>query len=248
MLCVPGNYRSCDLGQQQIPPIRQWGRKYAAVPYRSRQKPFIGSTERPPESVPYRIVGAVAGTNLTYHPYRPLGAPETIGPGEVLTFESKEIFTVASQDADHPIYMATYMTGWQYVDEYSAIGDPEFVNVVPAEQYLDDYRFFVDFTYPDSTLTLVRRRDPQGFHDVTLDCLGVVKGWKPIAGDDELEYVQLDITDNGANVGACSYGPHHAQSEGAFSLVVWGWGEAASYAYPAGTGSRPLSTTTITVR
>jgi hypothetical protein len=42
------------------------------------------------------------------------------------------------------------------------------VNIIPDEQFLDRYVFFVDYTYADSNLTFVRRKDENGFHDVRL--------------------------------------------------------------------------------
>ena len=243
---IPDGYGFCDSAQQQIPPLSQWGRRYAGVPYRSRLGFLLGSsTERAPESVPYRIVGAVADTALVYHPRKPLGAPSVIGPGEVVSFDSSEVFSVESKDADHPFYMAVYMTGSTFV---GTNGDPEFLNVVPVEQYLDDYRFFVDFTFADSALTFVRRRERGVFSDVTLDCKGVLTGWMPVDGDPDLEYLWLDVSLNAVPVAPCGYGPQHAHSDGPFTAVVWGWGKDSSYGYPAGAGSRPLSATTIEVR
>jgi hypothetical protein len=171
-----------------------------------------------------------------------------VSTGESFTFLTSEIFTVESQDADHPIYMASYMTGSTFPEEGGIAGDPDFVNVVPAEQYLDDYRFFVDFTYPDSVLTLVRRRDRSGFHDVDLDCAGVVASWTPIEADPDFEYAWVDMTANTSPVGACGYGAHHVQSDGPFAATLWGWGETASYGFPAGAGSRPLSSVNVSVR
>lgn len=37
----------------------------------------------------------------------------------------------------------------------------------------------------------------------------------------------------------CYDGPHRMQSDGPFTMTVWGLGYAVSYAYPGGTGLRP---------
>jgi hypothetical protein len=37
--------------------------------------------------------------------------------------------------------------------------------------------------------------------------------------------------------GTCADGAHRIQSEGPFSLTVWGMSQAASYAYPGARGS-----------
>jgi len=112
--------------------------------------------------------------------------------------------------------------------------------------------FFLDHTYSDSGVTVVRRKGPSGFHDVELDCLGPVTGWQPLGGDGTIEYARVEITRGRAPVstpiGSCSYGRHEASSEGAFALYVWGIDSYASYGFPAGAGSRPTSPYSIEVR
>lgn len=60
-----------------------------------------------------------------------------------------------SQDAAHPFYFAQYMTGGE---PFSGEGDPEFVNVIPPQQFLPRYTLFTDPTYPETELVLVRQR------------------------------------------------------------------------------------------
>src|SRR5690606_17165470 len=62
----------------------------------------------------------------------------------------------------------TYMTSSTHVAE--GYGDPDFVLTVPPVQYLKEYVFFADPTYPETNLVLVRARgDDQQFHDVMLE-------------------------------------------------------------------------------
>ena len=61
---------ACDSAHQQIPPVKALGHEYAAVRYRAR---IPGMNE----SVPWRLVGAVDGTVLSYQPAAPAGH----GPG-----------------------------------------------------------------------------------------------------------------------------------------------------------------------
>jgi IgGFc binding protein len=239
---VPANFTACDTGEQQIPPVRALGHEYVGVRYRGR----AGGTD---ESVPWRIIGAVAGTTLTYTPSTPMGAPTTLSPGQVAEFDSPGPFIVASQDAQHPFYMAAFMTGGQ---NFNGEGDPEFVNVVPTAQYLDSYTFFTDPTYPETNLVLVRTAGANGFEDVTLDCSGTVTGWTPIG---PYEYARVDlVTGNFQSVGGCANGTHLISSKAPFGVTVWGWGSAAtvpynsqwvSYAYPAGAGVKPVNTTIV---
>ncbi len=174
---------------------------------------------------------------------------ETLSAGQILTFSHDAPFTVKSQGNEYPFYVAVYMTG---ATTYATQGDPDFVNIVPDDQFLDHYVFFVDYTYADSNLTFVRKKDKSGFHDVTLDCAGKVTGWKPLGQDDSIEYAWVDLTRarTGVKYGTstCSYGRHEASSDGAFGLYVWGEDFCASYGFPAGAGSRPTSPYTIDIR
>ncbi len=106
----------------------------------------------------------------------PLNAPETLELGKLRPSSPTRWLVVKSQDNAHPFHAAVYMTGSKFnggsgVPEPpfggpmvpSTMGDPDFVNVVPPDQFLDRYVFFADYTYPDTALTLVRRKTDRGF-------------------------------------------------------------------------------------
>ena len=57
----------------------------------------------------------------------------------------------------HPFMLFTYMSGSQWTMlQHSGYGDPDFVLSVPPQQYLNDYVFFTDPTYPETNLVIVR--------------------------------------------------------------------------------------------
>jgi len=240
---IPFNECCCDTTQQQIPAVTQWGSAYALVPYRPRTD-FGEGTTSARELVPWRFVGAADGTTLTYDPARPLGAPEALEAGQVVTFMSRELVAVRSQDAEHAFHASMFMTGPGPTPPRT-LGDPEFVNVVPSEQFLDRYIFFVDHTYPETTLTLVRRKTGTGFRPVFLECAGEVTDFKPLGVGGEYEFAWVYLTKSGVpkrfDGGTCGYGRHEAHSDGPFSVHVWGTGTHASYGYAGGQGSRPLN-------
>jgi hypothetical protein len=243
---IPYDKIACDAAHQQIPPIHAMGSRYAAIRYPNR---FSGVEESPP----WRIMGGADGTTLTYEPSQPPGAPSTLAFGQLVIFNAPGPFIVTSQDEDHPFYMSAHMTGCQAVNDGSDCrGDPEFVNVVPPDQYLAAYTFFTDPTYPETHLVFSRERDDNGqFQDVTLDCVGTVSGWTQVDAADHVEYAYVDlVTGNFEGVGTCNNGIHTASSAHKFGLVVWGWGSAAtglfsstyvSYAYPAGQSIKPIN-------
>jgi len=243
---LPTENAYCDLTQQQIAPFSQWGTEYALVPYRSRTE-GVGTTTR--ETVPWSLVGAVDGTVLTYDPVKPPGAPETLASGQIVSFMTDALVTVKSQDTKHPFHASVYMTGATFGGGVPGggrtPGDPDFVNVAPTEQFLDRYVFFTDYTYPETSLTLVRKKTTGGFRPVELECGGEVTGWQPLGKSGEYEYAWVVLTagfiPQTFAKGTCGYGRHAAQSEGPFSVTVWGWGKDASYGYAGGMGSRPVN-------
>ncbi|MFO0546887.1 MAG: IgGFc-binding protein [Polyangiaceae bacterium] len=241
-LNVPTTAYACDTAQQQIPPVKALGNEYVGVRYRGRG----GGVDEAP---PWRVVGMVNGTTLTWTPSLPPGAPTTVNLGDVYEFNATGPFNVTSQDVDHPFYLASYMTGG---DSFNGEGDPEWVNVVPTAQYLNDYVFFTDPTYSETNLVVTRRPDKNGtYAEVNLDCAGNLTGWQSVGN---YQYTRVDlVTGNFQNVGNCSNGRHRMTSDLPFGLTVWGWGSAnssfftqyVSYAYPAGASVQPINEVVI---
>jgi hypothetical protein len=222
----------CDSAHQMIPPIQALGHEYVAPPYASR-----GSA---PESIPYRIVGMVPDVQLSFDP--PVaGAPAMVGAGERVDFESVQPFVVSSQDESHPFYLAQIMSGNGVAGNAGQIGDEEFVNLLPPAQFLAKYVFFTDPTYPTTNLVFVRTTLPSGFKDVNLDCLGNITGWVDVGGSGKYQMTTVDLVRQGVPNGSCTNGPHVAESDGPFGIMVWGLDWFSSYAYPAGGSVAPIN-------
>lgn len=225
---------SQDATHQQVPPIRALGSEYVGGGIVTRHREGL------PESVPYRLMGVVDGTKLEWDPEPPDSAPLELNQGEVVDFESTEPFSVRSQGVDHPFVFTQFMPGSLVKKgecpgtNACGLGDVEWVNLVPAEQFLRRYVFFIDPTYPTTNLVVVRRRTDSGFHDVELQCLGTLAGWRPVGNGGMFEVAHVDLVRAGVPVGSCSSARHVASSEGPFGIVVWGLDAASSYAYPAG--------------
>ncbi|MDB4956781.1 MAG: hypothetical protein JWO36_4350 [Myxococcales bacterium] len=238
---MPNGTSYCDHGEQMVPPIRALGSHYVGVMYRPRV-PAETSTF-------WRVVGVVDGTQLTYS--SPVGGPAALMKGQAVMFQTGTPFEVSSQDKDHPFMLFGYMTSSTFVQE--GFGDPDMVVSVPPEQYLTQYIFFADPTYPETNLVIVRRRGGDGqFHDVNLDCKGALTGWQPVGAD--YEWTRADLmTGNFMNVGNCSTGRHSMDSIAPFGLWVWGWGTPntstftsnVSYGYPGGMNVTPINTVVI---
>jgi len=246
---IPADRYACDMLWQQVPSFQQWGSEYVGVGYRQR-------TASPGELMPYRIVAAKDGTILDYDPAIPRGAPTEMNAGDVATFPVgvNEPFVVRTQDAAHPIYMAAYMSGADggYFGNPSMArrGDPDFVNVVPAGQWLSSYSFFADQTFDDTSLVVIRGKQRDKFEDVWLECAGTLEGWTSIGTRGDYEFVRVDLQRDGGpgqSFGdkVCQTGLHRMKSEGPFTATIWGWARYASYAYPGGMALRKLVDTPL---
>jgi hypothetical protein len=230
------------------------GSEYVVAPYTTRMAATTSD-----ESEKYRIVGAVAGTTLTYDP--PVsGAPTALTEGQVVDFETKGGFVVKAQDVQHPFFISQLMTGCMVtggsrpgcsaaaISKFGSccLGDEEYVIVVPPAQFLQKYVFFTDPTYPTTNLVVTREKTKSGFQDVTLDCAGAaLTGWKPIGSGGQYEYTNIDLIRANTKNGQCDNGPHVATSSGPFGMTVWGLDSFSSYGYPAGGNVAPINSVVL---
>jgi len=241
-----------DASHEQNIAVRSLGYDYVAAPYETRRADLA------PEEIPYRIVGAIDGTQLTYDPSVP-GAPVTLDQGQVVDFKATEPFRVTSQNADHPFAVAQMMNSayWIGVGEVRdgatapgwdmMLGDEEFVSILPPAQFLRHYVFFTDPTYPTTNLVLTRVKTDDGFHDVDVDCIGTIAGWTAVGTSGELEVTTVDLMRAAVPASGCENGRHEASSDGPFGIVVWGLDSYSSYAYPAGGNAAQLTTAVVPV-
>jgi IgGFc binding protein len=247
---IPSRSKYCDVLAQQLPAFEQWGSEYVGVGYRPR----LGNEH---EQMPYRIVAARDGTRLDYDPAVPAGAPLTLSAGEMATFYAGtgDPFVVRTQDSEHPIYLAALMVsaegdGFGNGADFGGNGDPEFVNVVPAGQYLSSYSFYADPTYAETSLVVVRAKTDGQFKDVSLECAGTLTGFQPVGTRGDYEFLRVDLArKNGPGQAfgdrVCRNGLQRMASDGAFTATLWGWDRYASYAYPGGLAQRKLVTTPL---
>ena len=141
-----------DSSQTALFPVQSWGREYAAVPYRSRR-----SRKSP------RIPLQVTARRRRHGPH--LRAERAEGRAVVARGRTSPPLHVAGavrrEEPGHraPLCLFSYMTGEEFAKAQGYQGDPEFVPVIPAEQYLGKYVFLVDTTYPNSQLVVVRSRE-----------------------------------------------------------------------------------------
>jgi hypothetical protein len=242
-----------DSAHQQIPHIQALGSEYVAAGISSR----LASLQ--PESVPYRFIGVVDGTVLTYDPAPPAGAPPTLGPGTIVELETTQLFTVRSQDDAHPFGVTQYMPGRPAGGSTTgcgptppipfgdcALGDEEWVNVLSPKQFLQRYVFFTDPTYATTNLVVTRVKGANGFADVSVDCLPApISGWQDVGAGGTYQVAYVDLVRAAVPVGSCGGSRHEATSKGQFGVTVWGTDWFASYGYPAGGNVGTINNVTV---
>jgi len=240
-MAIPTGMTCCgDTSQTALFPVKAWGREYAVVPHRSRR------ANEAPEDYLFRVTAAVDGTVLTYEPRAPKDAPSSLAAGQSVMFSSQEPFVVKSQDIEHPFAVFSYMTGEEFAQAQGFQGDPEFVPVVPSEQYLGKYVFLVDTTHSNSQIVVVRSRvSGEEFAPVNLDCAGALEEWTPLGASGDYEFSRVWLTKERkpqvVGKGTCGAGRHVIESAGPFAVTVWGTDPYASYGYPGGAALRSIN-------
>jgi hypothetical protein len=171
-----------------------------------------------------KIIGTAAGTTLSFDPG--VQASQTIGAGQVLTFEVTQDFHVMSTA---PILVAEYMEGQ---DNFGAncvsgastdCGDPAESVAVATQQFRESYQFIAPPSYAENWLNVVAPSNSSVIVDGK-----TVGSFTAIGGSGYgVAHVQL------CAAGSCS-GVHTAQSDVPFGIEVYGYGEYTSYRYPGG--------------
>ena len=263
-----------DGAEQMLPPVSALGSEYVAVRYRSRPVNGAGydsgtwwgedggdagvvetSDGGFEEVVPWRVVGAVDGTILTYDPAPPSGAPLSLNAKQLVEFDATGPFVVRSQDSAHPFYFASYMTGGEPFD---GDGDPEFVNVVPPAQFLPRYTFFTDPTYPETNLVdraCTRRNDgPHAGRNARLRRAprrldagglgGAIPVHAPRSVDRRFRRDKTVATTAYTRLSG-RFAADAGSSTPAFGVTVWGWGNDITLAQDTRrTRCRPVGSAT----
>jgi hypothetical protein len=235
----PTSQSSCgDAQHLHLMHIKAYGSEYAGAGIMTRQR----STA--PESIPYRLVGVVDQTTLSWDPL-PAGAPITLNAGQTVDFLSDRTFGVRSQDAQHPFGLTQFMPGspvmasdgcsmGQPLDE-CILGDTDWINVFPTAQFLERYVFFTDPTYATTNVVVTRTKGPNGFADVSLDCLPQpISGWQDVGTQGKYQVAYIDLVRATKAIGSCGSSRHEIKSSRPFAVAVWGTDFCASYGYPAG--------------
>jgi hypothetical protein len=213
-----------------IPPVRALGSEYAIA-----QRALTPANSVPQARAviaPYRIVGLVDGTTLTYDPpmnvncpptspnspcsqnifqdpYHRAGmGPATLARGQLVDFDEYGAFDVRSQDDAHPFYIAEM---------------PHFTSLSPLKQLATDTAFaFTDGTFGTTAISIVRARSDAGFASVSVDGVSLDDlSWSSFGDGGASALFQHQTTQirwNYKLAGTTSDGPHAVTSSGPFAV------------------------------
>ncbi len=210
---IPGGVMACDHIEEQNFPVEFWGSHYVAVQFEPRKT----------ESDVWRVIADEDGTTVDTDP--PIGGfPATLTAGEYLQFEHAGDFELTS---NAPVALVQYMTGSQYCGEdLNAIGDPAMLITLPADEFIDEYIFLTPDNYLEDHITIIA---PAGT-TAELDDEEIDGGSWVDVGDGDWIRARL----------AVQPGVHHLEADHDVGLVVYGYDDDVSYAYPGGAELTPL--------
>lgn len=217
MACVylPQNQKACDHIEESVFPVETWGKHY-----------FVTTPTGPNGDTPGHIVrlyGNVDGTQLSYFPAKPKGAPDVIGAGEMVDLDI--VTTSFEVSANHEFAVASFQLGATMVDPNAAYdqqkGDPSESVFTAVEQFRKKYVFLAPDDYDVSYADIVL---PNGAN-LVLDGTAISPALGNIANGYGVARVKLGPGENGTHV---------LESNEPVGLQVIGYGLQTSYQYPGG--------------
>ncbi len=204
---VPDGVMACDHIEEQLLPVEHWGEHHVAVRFEPRKT----------EKDVYRVIADQDGTTVETDPSLP-GFPVELDGGQFHQFEHDGDFEIVS---DAPVSVVQYMTGSQYCGEdLEAIGDPAELVVVPVEQFVEGYIFLTPENYLEDWLTVVA---PPGT-EVALDDEPLPSSAWVELGSGAFSRARVQVEP----------GAHQLTADQPVGLVVYGYDDDVSYAYPGG--------------
>jgi gliding motility-associated-like protein len=224
--CGPGQLSSDNLFQQ-VYPTSTWGKNYITAPLDKR-----------PYDI-YRIIVSDPTTNVTIN-----GTPST-GLINNLYYE----FTSTTSNvisADKPIqvvqYTPTQGRTLNCVNVNNDVGDPEMIYLSPIEQGLDHVTLYSTGYYKilQSYINVVIPTSAAS--SFTLDGVSYTT-FTPVANNPAYSYAQIPVSSGpqATGGGSITSGTHTIKASAPFNAIAYGFGNAESYGYAAGTNLQDLN-------
>jgi gliding motility-associated-like protein len=206
---------SSDNLYQQMYPTSTWGKKFITVPSKVRSLNYYRIVRPDPSSV-VKLNGAIINpvffTNNFYY-----------------EFSNTQTNVIESTQ---PIMVAQYFTSQQNCVDPNVSGDPEMIYLNPLEQTIDKATLYCssNFSIGSHYLNVSIRNLGTGVSSFTLDGVNRAASFVTLPQDPTYSYAQFDI----------SAGTHNISADSGFNAIVYGFGNAESYGYSAGTNLKDL--------
>lgn len=229
--CVSAGFNTCcaDHLEQQMFPVRTWGRSYVATKSWDRgQEPDI-----------WRIMAKKDNTKVKLVPPQEGVSVPVLNRGEWFEFESRQDFEIHVDDEEgenKPILVGHYLAaenapapnvggGQQQGD--AGTGDPAFMLSVPREQYRKDFVVLVPEQYADNYANITAQTGTE----VRID-------GEPVMAE------QFDPVGQGSysvHRTPLEPGTHTITADEPVGVIVYGYDQYVSYAYTGGLSLRSLN-------
>jgi len=215
-----GPNMSSDNLFQQTYPTASWGKNYVTAPL----------SNRPYDT--FRIVISDPGTKVTLNGTVLSNASFT--NGFYYEFNSTTPNVIS---ADKPIQVVQYaitqlgQNANNTVVTGADVGDPEMIYLNPIEQIINNVTLYSPTAYKilqSYINVIISAKAASGF---TIDGTVPASGFKPVPGNTAYSYGQFPV----------SSGTHNIKASDGFNAIAYGFGNAESYGYSAGTNLKNLN-------
>jgi gliding motility-associated-like protein len=203
---------------QQVYPTSTWGKKYITVSSHNNASGDHRNFYRVIKSTPSAIVN-VDGNFI------PAGS---FVNNLYYTFNGTGTHVIYS---DEPILVAQYFTT-QGCSGNPNPGDPEMIYLNPIEQTISNVTLFSSpfFQIDYHGLNIVVKSGGTAASSMKLDGAGIGQLFSPVPGDPAYSYAKVHV----------GSGTHNLVSDSGFNAIAFGFGNAESYGYSAGTNLKDL--------
>jgi gliding motility-associated-like protein len=207
--------RSSDNFIAQAFPSNAWGTKYLTAPTGSQPNNFFRVCVKDPSTIVY-----LNGVQLPFSLLQN-GFFYEFKNGNQIGFNPP---TPNSIESDKPILVAQFCTT-QNAEGNTGDGDPEMIYLSPVEQTINKITVFSasSFQINQSFINVIIKNE--GVNSFTLDGMGGVS-FQTHPGDPNYSYAMIPVG-SGAS--------HALYSDSGFNAIAYGFGDAESYGYNAGT-------------
>jgi gliding motility-associated-like protein len=203
---------------QQVYPTSTWGKKYITVPSHNNANPDHRNFYRIIKSKP----GAIVNLDGSFIPQA------SFINNLYYTFNNTGTHVISS---DEPILVAQYFTT-QGCSGNPNPGDPEMIYLNPIEQTISNVTLFSSpfFQINYHGLNVVVKTGGTALSSMRLDGTNIGQLFSPVPNDPAYSYAKIPV----------GFGTHTLTSDSGFNAIAFGFGNAESYGYSAGTNLKDL--------